>query len=297
MKYTIPLLLGLALSLAACQETTLRYDASGTFEADEVLISAESNGKILALSISEGQELKAGELVAQLDSTQLLLRKKQINASIRAILSRKPNAAAQLAAIETQIETARSEKQRVENLLKAEAATPKQLDDLNGQIKVLEKQLAAQRSVITTTNRSLEGETQPLSVQLEQVEDQLARTKVYNPLAGTVLTQYAKAHEMTGAGKPLYKLADLRNLTLRAYLSGTQLPKIALGQEVKVWVDNGDGGYQEYPGTISWIASQAEFTPKTIQTQDERANLVYAVKIKVPNDGYLKIGMYGEVNI
>lgn len=286
-----------ALGLWSCQSPTLSYDASGTFEAEEVIVSAEANGKILHLNIEEGQQLSAGELVGQLDTTHLGLQKKQLEAAVRAILSRKPDADAQLAAIETQIETARSEKKRVENLLKAEAATPKQLDDLNAQIQVLEKQLAAQRSVLTTTYRSLESETRPLSVQMEQVDDQLRRTRIYNPLPGTVLTQYAKTFEMTGAGRPLYKLADLSTLSLRAYLSGTQLPKVKLGQEVKVLVDNGEGGYKDYTGKISWIAAQAEFTPKTIQTQDERANLVYAIKILVPNDGYLKIGMYGEVSL
>ncbi len=293
LKYSLPLLA--SLLLLACQSPTLTYDASGTFEAEEVIISAEANGKILALAIEEGKELQAGEIIGHIDSIQLVLKKKQVEASISAILSRRPDIAAQLAGIETQIETAKQERTRVEKLLAAEAATPKQLDDLNAQIRVLEKQLSAQRSALATTTKSLSSETRPLAVQLEQLDDQLRRTKIINPLPGTVLTQYAHAHEMTGAGKPIYKIADLSTLSLRAYISGTQLPKVALGQDVKVLVDNGEGGYKDYEGKISWIASQAEFTPKTIQTQDERSNLVYAVKIRVPNDGYLKIGMYAEV--
>jgi len=249
LKYSMPLLA--SLLLFACQSPTLTYDASGTFEAEEVIISAESNGKILALDIEEGKELQAGEIIGHIDSIQLVLQKKQVEASISAILSRRPDIASQLAGIETQIETAKQEKTRVEKLLAAEAATPKQLDDLNAQIRVLEKQLSA----------------------------------------------HARAHEMTGAGKPIYKIADITTLNLRTYISGTQLPKVALGQKVRVLVDNGEEGYKDYEGTISWISSQAEFTPKTIQTQEERSNLVYAVKIRVPNDGYLKIGMYAEVDL
>jgi HlyD family secretion protein len=296
MKNLLYLLL-IAMGLLACQSDTLTYDASGTFEAEELIISSEANGKILALEVEEGQEIEAGAVIGYLDSSQLVLRKKQLEASIRAILSRQPNAEVQLAAIESQIETAESEKKRVESLLAAEAATPKQLDDLEAQIRTLEKQLAAQRSVLSTTTRSIRSETQPLYTQIEQVEDQLRRCQVVNPVKGTVLNQYAKAYEMTGAGKPLYKLADLSALELRAYLSGTQLPKIQLGQEAEVLVDDGEGGYKSYQGTVSWISDRAEFTPKTIQTQDERANLVYAIKVKVPNDGYIKIGMYGEVKL
>lgn len=283
--------------LTACQSPTLTHDASGTFEAKEIIVSAEANGKILKLDLQEGQQLVAGALVGGIDSIQILLQKKQVEASISAILSRRPDVASQLAGIEAQIETAQSEKARIEKLLAAEAATPKQLDDISAQIIVLEKQLSAQRSTLATTTRSLRSETMPLAVQLEQLDEQLRRTRITNPLAGTVLTQYAYAHEMTGAGKPIYKIADLSNLTLRAYVSGSQLPQISLGQEVKVLVDDGQGANKEYPGIISWISEQAEFTPKTIQTQDERSNLVYAIKVLVQNDGYLKIGMYGEIDL
>lgn len=295
LKYSFLILS--SLLLFACQSPTLSYDASGTFEAEEIIVSAEANGKILALALEEGKELQAGELIGHIDSIQLILQKKQVEASISAILSRRPDIASQLAAFETQIETAKQEKVRVEKLLAAEAATPKQLDDLNAQIRVLEKQLSARRSALATTTRSLSSETRPLAVKLEQLDDQLRRTKIINPVSGTVLTQYARAHEMTGAGKPIYKIADLSTLTLRAYITGNQLPTLALGQKVKVLVDNGESGYKDFEGTVSWIASQAEFTPKTIQTQEERSNLVYAVKIRVPNDGYLKIGMYGEVDL
>jgi len=194
------------------------------------------------------------------------------------------------------------EQKRVQNLLKADAATPKQLDDINAQVEELQKQLdvirkqdAAQTSVLKTQTSGLRADVQPLVAQIEQINDQLAKTKIVNEVNGTVLTKYAEANEVAAAGKPLYKIADLSTIILRAYVTGDQLTGIKLNQQVKVLVDSAGGQYRELPGTIEWISSKAEFTPKTIQTKDERANLVYAVKIRVKNDGYLKIGMYGEV--
>ena len=208
----------------------------------------------------------------------------------------------QLAVQQSQLNNLQHERTRIENLLKQDAATGKQLDDINAQIDVVKKQMSVtqqqinvQRSNVSTQNRSILSEGKPLQKRVEQLQDQLQRANITNPINGTVLTKYAQAGEITSAGKALYKIADLSELTLRAYISGGQLSQVKLGQQVKVLVDDGEDKYKEYPGTITWISDKAEFTPKTIQTKEERANLVYATKIKVKNDGYLKIGMYGEV--
>jgi HlyD family secretion protein len=215
--------------------------------------------------------------------------------SISAVLAKRPDAAAQLSTIAEQLATARKEKTRVENLLKADAATQKQLDDLNAQIDLLRKQYDALQSSLSITTRSLQSETLPLKAQMDQVEDQIKKSIITNPINGTVLTQYAMQDEVVNPGKALYKIADLSNITLRVYISGSQLSAIKIGQEVKISVDSGAEAYKNYTGRITWVSDKAEFTPKTIQTKDERANLVYAIKVLVKNDGYLKLGMYGEV--
>lgn len=285
----------IATVLAACSSSSSEFDATGNFEADEVIISSETPGRIVKLNVKEGTEVKQGEVVGLIDTTQLFLRKKQLQYSIAAVTARLPDANVQLAAIREQMQTAEKEKKRVENLLKSDAATQKQLDDLNAQLQLLQKQYDATQSGLTVTTRSLQSETMPLRAQLEQVEDQLKKSKIINPVEGTVLTEYAVENEMATMGKALYKVANLSTLTLRAYLSGNQLSSVKLGQQVDVLIDAADGGYKTYPGTISWVSDKAEFTPKTIQTKEERANLVYAMKVAVKNDGYLKLGMYGEV--
>ena len=279
----------------SCNRNNAEFDATGNFEADEVIISAEASGKIVQLGIEEGTELKSQTVIGLIDTTQLHLRKKQLEYSILAVNAKQPNANVQLAAITEQIETVKREKKRVENLLKDDAATQKQLDDLNAQLDLLQRQYEATQSTLSITRQSLQSETLPLKAQYEQVQDQIDKSQIINPVNGTVLTLYAKQNEVVTPGKALYKIADLSTVILRAYISGNQLSQIKLGQSVKVLVDASDNGYKEYAGTITWVSDKAEFTPKTIQTKEERANLVYAIKIDVKNDGYLKLGMYGEV--
>lgn len=283
------------LLLISCSNGNADFDATGTFEAEEIIISSEATGKLIRFNVDEGMQLKQAEIVAVVDTTQLYLKKKQLNASIKAILSKQPDINTQLAALEEQIETAKTEKKRIENLVKSDAATKKQLDDINSQLDVLNKQYAAAKSSLTITKQGLQSETVPIIAQLEQIEDQLQKSYVKNPIDGIVLTTYAKLDELTASGKALYKIANLSEMTLRAYVNGDQLGQIKLGQKVKVYIDKGNGEQKELSGEIYWVASKAEFTPKTIQTKDERANLVYAVKVKVINDGFIKIGMYGEV--
>jgi HlyD family secretion protein len=281
--------------LFACGNSNGKFDATGTFESEEVIISSEAMGKLVQFDVEEGAALKQNQLVGIVDTLQLYLKKKQLEASIKAVLSKQPDVATQLAAIEEQIKTATTEKKRIENLVKSNAATTKQLDDINASLDLLNKQYTATKSNLTITRQGLQSETYPLQIQIEQIQDQINKSIIKNPVEGTVLTRYAKQNEVTANGKALYKIADLSKMTLRAYINGDQLGQIKLGQEVKVFVDKGNGEQKEMSGEIYWVSSKAEFTPKTIQTKDERANLVYAVKIKVINDGYLKIGMYGEV--
>jgi HlyD family secretion protein len=299
----------IATLIVSCKGNENPYDASGTFEAVETIVSAEVTGRITQLDLEEGQELKAGQIVGHIDSLQLYLKKKQLEAQIKATGSKLPNIAAQtnvykqqLAVSQVRLDNLLHEQKRIQNLLKADAATPKQLDDMNAQIAELQKQLEvirkqddAQASVLRTQTSGMRADVLPLYVQIEQINDQLAKSRIINEVNGSVLTKYAETNEMAVAGKPLYKVADLSTIILRAYITGDQLPKVKLNQNVKVLVDSANGKYRELQGQIEWISSKAEFTPKTIQTKDERANLVYAVKIRLKNDGLLKIGMYGEV--
>ncbi|GAB1405814.1 HlyD family efflux transporter periplasmic adaptor subunit [Lentimicrobium sp.] len=292
---TIALVAGIATMLTACNDNKVSFDASGSFEAEETIISSEATGTIKRLEIDEGQTLEAGQNIGYIDSLQLYLKKKQLEAQVIAILGKKPNISVQLSALQEQLKTAEKEKTRVANLVKGDAATPKQLDDINAQIEVLKKQIEAQQSSLSISSDGLGKDVVPLQVQIEQLNDQLAKCNIINPTNGTVLAKYAEANEMTATGKPLYKIADLTNIILRAYITGNQLPQVKLNQKVKVLTDDGKGGYKETEGTIIWINDKAEFTPKTIQTKDERANMVYAIKVKVKNDGAYKVGMYGEI--
>lgn len=281
--------------LFSCGNSDSNFDASGNFEAEDVIVAAEGAGKIMKLEIKEGQLLKAGQVVGYIDTTQLHLRKKQLQLSIEAALARIPDMSAQLAALKTQVQTTEHEKSRFEKLLQADAATQKQVDDLTAQLELLKRQEAALRSSLATTTKSIRSETQPLQAQIDQINDQIAKSVIRNPMDGTVLVKYAEENEVTNMGKALYKIADVANITLRAYISGTQLPQLKLGDKVEILVDDNED-YKKYEGTVQWVSDKAEFTPKTIQTKEERANLVYAIKVGVKNDGYLKIGMYGEVN-
>lgn len=285
----------LSIILFGCGNSNGKFDASGTFESEEIIVSSEAVGKLVKFNVEEGAQLKRNQVVGVIDTLQLFLKKKQLEASVKAILSKQPDVAAQLAAIQEQINTAETERKRIENLVKSNAAATKQLDDVNSQIDLLNKQYSAAKSSLMITKQGLQSETFPLQIQIEQINDQLNKSKIVNPVEGTVLTRYAKQNEVTTGGKALYKIADLSTMTLRAYVNGDQLGQIKLGQNVSVYVDKGEGEQKELSGEIYWVSSKAEFTPKTIQTKDERANLVYAIKVKVVNDGYLKIGMYGEV--
>ncbi|MDH1881028.1 HlyD family secretion protein [Empedobacter sp. GD03797] len=291
----ITLLTAVTALLTACNDNKVSFDASGSFEAEETIISSEATGTIKQFNIEEGQTLGAGQEIGYIDSLQLYLKKKQLEAQVTAILGKKPNIPVQLSALQEQLKTTERERTRVANLVKGDAATPKQLDDINAQIEVLKKQIEAQQSTLSISSEGLSKDIVPLQVQVEQLNDQLAKCKIINPANGTVLAKYAEANEMTTTGKPLYKIADLSNIILRAYITSNQLTQIKLNQTVKVLTDDGKGGYKETAGTIIWINDKAEFTPKTIQTKDERANMVYAVKIKVKNDGLYKVGMYGEI--
>ncbi|MBA3681602.1 MAG: efflux RND transporter periplasmic adaptor subunit [Bacteroidetes bacterium] len=283
------------LLLTACNSKKTNFDASGSFETEETIISAEASGVLKQFTLEEGQELKAGQDIGFVDSTQLYLKKKQLESQVRSTLSQKPNISAQIAALKVQLKTTEKEQQRISNLVKADAATQKQLDDVTSQVEVFKKQIEAQHSALGITSESISQQANPLQVQIEQLNDQLAKCRIVNPLNGIVLTKYAGQNEMAMPGKALYKIADVSFLYLRAYITGAQLSQVKLNQNVKVMVDDGTKNYKEHTGTITWISNKAEFTPKTIQTKEERANMVYAIKIKVKNDGLLKIGMYGEI--
>lgn len=297
MKTQLTILVLSAATFTACHQKEAAYDASGTFEAVETIVSAEASGNIKTLDIEEGQVLKAGQVVAYIDSVQLILKKKQLQAQISAVLSGRPDISAQTAALQEQLKQAERERDRTENLLKADAATRKQLDDAVSQVAIVKKQIAATQSALGITTTNLKDQTAPLEAQIQQIDDQLDKCRLTNPIDGTVLTKYAEAGEVTSPGKAVYKIAALNTIILRAYLTGDQLPHVKTGQTVKVLVDDTKDAYKTYSGTIEWISNKAEFTPKTIQTKDERANLVYAIKVRMNNDGYLKIGMYGEVKL
>lgn len=298
-----------ALFFSACGNGDKKSDASGVFESDEVIVSAEQNGKIISLPIKEGDTISKGALAGSIDVSNVVLQKNQVQATIQSLQNKTtdvgPRVALdkrQLAVQQAQLAQQQREKARTENLVKADAATQKQLDDINAaidqlqkQIEVTKQQITVDESNVATQNRNVFSEKDPLEKSVAQIQDQINKGQVINPITGTVLTKYALEGEMITLGKALYKIANLDTLTLRAYITGSQLSAIKLGQQVQVLVDNGKKDYKPYPGTISWISGKSEFTPKTIQTKDERADLVYAIKIRVKNDGYLKLGMYGEV--
>lgn len=325
MKAFIKKLL-LPLSITAflsCNNGKGKYDATGTFEAEEIIVSAEANGKILQLAVEEGASLAKDSVVGKIDPVAIELQKEQASSSVEALQQRTNDASPQVSVLESEIQlqtksiavdneqlkTLEKEQQRFQKLVAADAVPAKQLDDITGQVNVLKEKIIAsktqlqvlqskinaQRKSVAIQNRGILSEKDPMEKKVAQIQDQLNKTIIKNPVAGTVLTKYADANEYTAIGKALYKIADLGTMKLRAYITGNQLAQVKLNQKVKVMVDDGKGKYKELSGTISWISDKAEFTPKTIQTKDERANLVYAMKVNVVNDGYLKIGMYGEV--
>lgn len=294
MKPIYLIFTGLLMSLSACNSTS-EFDATGTFEATEIIVSAEANGKLFFLNVEEGTRLTRGAEVGLVDTVQLFLKKLQLQASMKSVEKQRPDIRKQIAATKEQIATAKRERARVENLLKANAANQKQLDDWDSQLIVLQRQLDAQVSSLQNSTESLNEQSSSVAIQVAQVEDQLQKCHILAPIDGTVLSKYAEPGELASVGKPLFKIADVENIYLRAYITSTQLADVKLGDSVKVFADFGGDNRKEYPGTVTWIADEAEFTPKTILTKDERANQVYAVKIAVRNDGMIKIGMYGEV--
>lgn len=285
----------IALFITSCQRDGKQYDASGTFETTEVIVSAEAAGKLITFDVQESDLVEKGQIVGVIDTVQLYLSKLQLKTNVKAVKSQKTDVKTQIAVLEEQWVTAKNEKKRIENLLKSNAANTKQLDDINAQIALIERQIAAQRSSIERGNVSINEQSSALEIQIAQLDDQLKKCYITSPISGTVLVKYAEVGEMGAPGKALFKVANTEEMILRAYVSASQFTQLKLGQEVTIFADFGEKETREYKGNITWISEKAEFTPKTVQTRDERSNLVYAVKIAVKNDGYLKIGMYGGV--
>ena len=283
----IPLLI---LFLSSCNSNNDLADGYGNFEAVETTISAEANGKLIKFDVTEGQQLKKNTVIGYIDTIQLSLKKEQLKASKKVIASKSKGVLSQINVLKSQLKTAEISKKRIVNLIAANAGTQKQLDDINGKIDMLKQQIIS----VETQNAPIINELKSLDVQVKQLEDQISKSVIVNPVNGTVLVKYAEPNEITGFGRPLYKIADLSKLQLRVFISETQLPDIKIGQEVTVKIDQGKE-MKSYSGIVSWVASEAEFTPKIIQTKEERVNLVYAVKIDVENDGSLKIGMPAEM--
>ena len=284
-----------AVVLAASCGTEAEFDAQGTFEATEVVVSSEATGRILNFEVEEGMAVEANQMVGAIDSVQLHLQRKQLVAQQSALLGSRPDVKKQVAALREQIAKQNEELRRVENMLKEGAATKKQKDDIEAQIKILERQLDATLSTLDKNTSTINNNSAALEAQIAALDDRISKCRIISPIGGTVLVKYAEAGELASVGKPLMKIADLDNIYLRAYFTSDQLAKVNLGDEVKVVADFGGEERYDYTGRVAWISSESEFTPKTIQTKDSRANLVYAVKIAVENDGRLKIGMAGEV--
>jgi len=282
--------------LSACGNKNGKYDATGTFEATEVIVSSEASGKLMDFNVTEGDQLQQGKEVGYVDTVQLYLKKLQLQANTTTVRSRRQDVGKQIAAIKQQIATQEREKRRWENLVKSNAGNQKQLDDINSQIAYLQKQLIAQTSTLENNNAGVNGESSSLEIQIAQLNDQLNKCHIISPINGTVLNKYAEKGELATPGKALFKVADIENMFLRAYITSDQLSQIKIGQKVKVFADYGGENVKEFPGTVTWISNKSEFTPKGILTKDERANLVYAVKVAVKNSGDIKIGMYGEVS-
>ena len=279
---------------ASCGKQTT-FDAQGTFEATEIVVSSEATGKILHFEAEEGTLVEAGQQVGAMDSLQLHLQRKQLIAQQSALLNSRPDIKKQMSSLREQIAKQKSELQRVENMLRDGAATQKQHDDINAHIRVLEGQLEATLSTLGKNTASINDNSASLESQIAALDDRIAKCHIIAPTNGTVLVKYAEAGELATVGKPLMKIANLEKIYLRAYFTSDQLANIRLGDTVKVIADFGGDEQHEYEGRIAWISSESEFTPKNIQTKDSRANLVYAVKIAVKNDGRLKIGLAGEV--
>ena len=281
--------------LASCGKGERAYDATGTFEATETTVSAEQSGTLVRFDVSEGDEIALGKEVGLIDTTQLWLKIQQMGATKAVYRSQRPDMEKQIAATRQQLAKARQDEQRYKELVADGAAPSKMLDDATSQVAVLQKQLDAQISMLNTQLSTLDSQVLTVDVQVSQLRDQLQKCHVVTPIAGTVLEKYVEQGEFVATGKPLFKMASVQRMYFRAYVTSAQLQNIKVGQQAKVYADYGDGQKKEYEGTVTWISNRSEFTPKTILTDDERADLVYALKVAVKNDGYIKIGMYGEV--
>lgn len=289
--YVLPL-----LSIVSCNNEP-DYDAQGTFEATEVVLSSEGTGRILSFDVTEGEIINANSVVGVIDSLQLHLQREQLKAQQSALLSSLPDKEKQVASLRRQLAKQRAELQRVKNMLSDGAATTKQRDDIEAQITILEGQLSATLSTLDNNTSTINENATALEAQIAALDDRIAKCNISSAVGGTVLIKYAEAGEYTTIGKPLMKVADLENIYLRAYLTSCQLANVNLGDEVSVIADFGGDERYDYKGRVAWISAESEFTPKSIQTKDSRANLVYAVKITVKNDGRLKIGLAGEVKL
>lgn len=292
MKANILFVLSILAIVTGCGNGNGKSDAYGNFEATEVIVSAEANGKLLNFEVDEGQTLKKGQNIGLIDSTQLWLKKQQVLAQKKAIRAKSANILSQVDVYDEQKRTLLVEKKRLEKLLKDGAATTKQMDDVNGKLKVIESQIKA----VKTQNSTVFSELEVLDKQIAQINDQINKCLIINPINGTILNKYFEENELVIMGKALYKIADMSVMELRVYIDGAQLPHVKIGDKVEVLIDNSENDYRKLEGHISWISDKAEFTPKIIQTKKERVNLVYALKVKVKNDGTLKIAMPGEVN-
>ena len=286
----VSLLILVTLGIISCNTSNEKADGYGNFEATEITVSSEATGKIEFLQVEEGTILEAQTQVGLIDTVQLYLTKQQLIASKSTVSSKSANVLSQKSVLAEQLKTVQIEKNRIRDMYAENAATKRQVDEIDGKVKVIEAQIQG----IGTQNAPIINDLKSIDVQIQKINDQIQKSKITNPIKGTVLTKYAEPGEITAFGKPLYKIADLSEMSLRVFVSGTQLTQLKIGQEVSVKID-GAAEMNSYKGTISWIASQAEFTPKIIQTKEERVNLVYAVKVKVKNDGSLKIGMPAEM--
>ncbi len=285
----------LGLLFTSCSNKDKDYDASGAFESVETIVSTESAGTLMQFDVEEGQTLNKNQWIGYIDSTQLYYKKQQLQAQIVSVTSQQPDIPVQVASLQEQLKEAEKNRDRFANLVKSNAATQQQLDDANTQVEVIKKQIDALKSTLGINSTTILKNVAPLESQIDQINDQLKKCKIINPVHGTVLTKYSENHEIVNPGKALYKIAETDTLILRAYITGAQLSNIKLGQKVNVRSDQGADKYRQYSGIVYWISDKSEFTPKTIPTKDERADLVYAIKVRVVNDGFLKIGMYGEV--
>ncbi len=287
-KISIPIIA--LFTLLSCNSTDEKADGYGNFEATEVTVSSESNGKIIFLNMEEGQELEAQKQVGLIDTLQMHFTKQELFAAKNTITSKSASVLSQKSVLDEQLKTARLEQKRIENMFAENAATKRQVDEINGKVSVILQQIKG----VGSQNAPIINDLKSIDVQIEKINDQIKKSNITNPIQGVVLNKYAEPGEVTGFGKPLYKIADVSEMTLRVFVSETQLSQIKMGQEVTVKIDAAKE-MKTYKGSISWIAAQAEFTPKIIQTKEERVHLVYAVKVKVKNDGGLKIGMPAEM--